>query len=188
MELVYSSAADNAKLELTSGVTVRGEAVTLLLLTTELSALGTFVSRYGSVADGGNKCHTPGDSVGVVLLSGEFHVVRIESTPLTLGLLFLPAEAEVLCEGGTSILVRGELVSSLESIGSEVSELIKVSSLFAGEKGKNTLTKFFNGAGEEKTAELEAEAGEGFVQADIAMENEAILAVQGSKMLAITAR
>jgi hypothetical protein len=87
-----------------SGVVIEGKGVTLLLLTTELSALGTFTLDYTNYREpkSGATCQTAGDAAGVILVKGEFHLVPLEvSAALPLGILFL----ECLTKRGFGMLL-----------------------------------------------------------------------------------
>jgi hypothetical protein len=172
-----------------SGVTLSGTGVTLALATAELSALGTFTSTFTKVKNTeGVECNTTGDATGVVLVKGEFHLVPISLSPLTIGTLFLVSESEITCPGGVSVVVRGNLISSLNGIGSEATELTGFGGELKGEKGKQNLSEYYNDGGTKIKAKLESEAGAGFVASDENVSEEVKLTVAGSKMLVITGR
>jgi hypothetical protein len=172
-----------------SGVTLSGTGVTLALETTELSALGTFKSTFTKVKSSeGIECNTAGDAKGVVLVKGEFHLVPINLSPLSTGTLFLVSEAEIECPGGVNVVVRGALISSLNGIGSETTELTGFGGELKGSKGKQNLSEYYNVAGTKVKAKLESEAGVGFVMSDENISEEVKLTVEGSKMLVITGR
>jgi hypothetical protein len=172
-----------------SGVTLKGEGVTLLLLTTELSALGTFNTDFTNVTTPeGKPCNSTGDASKVVLVKGEFHLVPINLSPLTLGILFLVSEFEIECEGGLDLVVRGNVLGSVNGIGSEGTELTGFGGVLEGSKGKNNINEYYNDAGTKIKTALEAEAGAGFTASDENVEGELGLSVLGSQMLVITGR
>ena len=181
----------NTSLGTASGVTLKGKGVTLLLLVKELSALGSFTADFTNVEETKHaiKCNTTGDVEGVVLLSGEFHVVPLEvSAALPLGVLFLVSEFEINCPGGTNTVVRGNTLSSLEDLGTETTELTKVLGTLEGANGVPDITHYFNDGGTEIKAKLESESGAGFVATDEDVEGPVDLSVLGSQMIVITNR
>jgi hypothetical protein len=177
------------KLGSSTGVTLSGTGVTLLLKTAELSALGTFTTVFTKVKNSeGDECSSSGDAKGVVLVSGEFHLVPISLSPLTLGILFLVSELEIACTAGVSPLVRGNVIGSINGIGSEATELTGFGGKLEGELGKQNISEYYNDGGTKIKAKLESEAGTGFAAADENVEGEVKLEVAGSKMLTITNR
>lgn len=175
-----------------AGAVLEGAGATLLLLAKELSALGTFTSDFTSVEEPKtkDKCHTTGDAEGVMLSSGEYHLVPLEvSGALPLGILYLISEFETTCTGGIDVLFRGNMLSSLEGIGSESTELCGASTTLEGsETGKPDLSTYFNDGGTKITTKLETEAGAGFVQSDVDVTESISLSVLGSQMILITNR
>jgi hypothetical protein len=172
-----------------SGVTLSGEGVTLLLSVAELSALGTFTTDFTNVQNSaGVKCHSSGDASGVVLVGGDVHLVYTNLSPLTLGILFLVSEFEVECPGGTSTLVRGNVIGSIGGIGSEATELTGFSGTLVGANGKQEISEYYNSTGTKIKAKLEGESGSGFVASDENVEGVVGLSVLGSQMVVITGR
>jgi hypothetical protein len=169
-----------------SGAVLGGNGVTLLLLTTELSGLGTFTADFTNVNNPNNKenCHSTGDVSGVVLLGGEFHLVL---SPNNLGILFLVSEFEITC-GSLSLLVRGNLLGGLTNIGGEANELTGVGGVLEGKEGKQNISEYFNDGGTKVKAKLETEAGAGFVASAENVTGELVLSVLGSQMIVITNR
>jgi hypothetical protein len=172
-----------------SGVALEGKGATLLLLLGELSALGTFTWDYTNVLDpfNGNQCNTLGDAAGVVLVPGEFHLVQINLNPLMVGLLYLISFTEIRC-GGTIILLRGRMLSTVVGIGNEGTELGGLGVTLVGKEGKQELSEYYNTGGTRIKAELELEPGSGFVDADANIEGELGASVLGSQMYVITGR
>jgi hypothetical protein len=178
------------KLASASGVALEGTGVTLLLVTKELSALGTFTSDFTKVIDPNNskECSTTGDATGVVLIGGEFHLVPLENAaPSKLGILFLVSEATITC-GTLEVVVRGNVIGSVNGIGSEGTELTGFGGVLEGKEGKQNISEYFNDGGTKVKAKLESESGAGFVGADENVAGEVKLAVEGSKMVVISPR
>jgi hypothetical protein len=173
-----------------SGIALEGKGVTLLLLTTELSALGTFTSDFTEVVEPlQNKCHTSGDAEGVVLVGGEFHLVPTNLSPLNLGTLFLVTEFVIICPIAGNITVHGNVLGSLNGIGSEGTELTGFSGTLKGENGKQQLSEYYNDGGTKVKTKLISESSlTGVTEADENVEGELGLSVLGSQMVVITGR
>jgi hypothetical protein len=186
VHLQGSLASASTGLETSSGSVLKGTGVTLLLLTTELSALGTFNADFTSVENVEKiKCHSGGDAAGVVLLGGEFHLVL---SPQNLGILFLVSEFEVECPGGVNVLLRGNVLGGLTGIGGQSTELTSVGGVVEGSKGKQNISEYFNAGGTKIKAKLEAEAGTGFTAASENVSGTVTLSVLGSQMIVISNR
>jgi hypothetical protein len=173
------------------GVILEGEGVTLLLLTTELSALGTFMLDYTNYEEPktGAKCQTAGDAAGVILVKGEFHLVPLEvSAALPLGILFLVSEFEFRCKESLEFEERGATLGTLENIGTENQELTTLATTLEGELGKPNVKSYFNDGGTKIEPKLEIELGTGFVAADLDVVGQLGLSVLGSQMIRITNR
>jgi hypothetical protein len=183
-----SKATAKTALETSGGGVLTGEGVTLLLLTTELSALGTFTSDFTKVVQEAKPCHTLGDAEGVVLLGGEFHLVPISLSPLNIGILFLVTEFEIECPTGVNVLVRGNVLGSVEGIGSEGTELTGFSGVLLGEKGKQKISEYYNDGGTKIKTKLESEVGSGFTASSQQVGEPVGLQVLGSQMIVITGR
>jgi hypothetical protein len=172
-----------------SGVSISGSGITLLLSVTELSALGTFSIAITNYENNEKvKCNTAGDAGGVLLLPGEFHLVPISLAPLTLGILFLLSEFEIICPKGVVPIGRGNVIASVNDIGSEGTELAGFSSGLSGELGKQNISEYYNDGGTKIKAKLELEAGAGFVAASLNVAGELGLSALGSKMILIKGR
>jgi hypothetical protein len=171
-----------------SGVVFAGNGVTLLLLTTELSALGTFDATFTNVEDpnNGGTCNNVGQTKGTgnVLVTGEFHVVL---GPVGLVILFLLTFLEMEC-GTFAPEVRGDVLGSVQNAGSEGTELTSLAGELTGREGKQTLSEYFNSGGTIVKAKLETEAGSGFVTTSQNTEGQMGLSVLGSQMIVITGR
>lgn len=188
---IHLQFGDNGKtkslLETITGAALHGEGLLLLLLTKELSSLGTYEALFLNVIGPLPKttnCNTEGDKKGEVLTTGTFHVVYIKLTPLTLGIAFLTAPVTIKCEK-TTTKVEGCALSTLEAAEGE---LTKVSGELKGEKGKNNLTKYFNSEGKEVECKLLSNFGTGNQQSDEVVAEPIPLEVLEGKMFEITGR
>ena len=117
--------ADNGatvtKLESGAGTQLEGKGVSILLLTGELTALGTFRADFLNVTRSGTNCNSVGDATNVVLTEGSFHIVYTNLSPLTLGTLFLPKTVIIDC-GKLEIEVKGDVIAGMNGIGTEATE------------------------------------------------------------------
>jgi hypothetical protein len=173
-----------------SGVALEGVGFLLLLLTEELTSLGTFEALFTKVKDpnNGSECNTAGDALGELLLRGTFHIVYTSLSPLTLGILYLVAPVALTC-GTLTIELKGSLLSPLNGAGTEDTELISVLSALRGNgKGKPSLTTYYNDEGAAKKAKLEAELGAGFVETALEVAAEVTLLALKTNMFVITNR
>ena len=172
-----------------AGNFAQGSGVTLLLLSTALSGLGTFTYTFTSfTAFGSRDCRTFGLVFGVVVISGEYHVVPLNTTG-SVGLLFLVPKTTIECEGPNEIVLQGSAISSI-SAGTENQELTSVGGKLEGSKGKSTISEFINDTGSKIKAKLEVEinrSGE-FLNSAVNINEELILGVLGSKMVVVTGR
>jgi hypothetical protein len=184
-----SKAAAETALTTTGGGVLNGTGVTLLLLTTELSGLGTFTSDFTNVENPEKiKCNSVGDAKGVVLVGGEFHLVPISLSPLNIGILFLVTEFEVECPAGINVLIRGNVLATVNNIGSEGTELTGFSGALLGTKGVQKISEYYNDGGTKIKTSLESEAGAGFTKSAQNVTEEVPLQVLGSQMIVITGR
>jgi hypothetical protein len=170
-------------------VPITSEGFTLLLLTTELSALGTFNMDFGKVvSENAVPCNTAGDLEGVVLAKGEFHLVPINLAPLTLGILFLVSQFEIECPGSVGYVVRGNVAGSLNNIGTEATELTGLGTTVAAINRRQQISEYYNDGGTKIKTKLEIEAGAGFEATSLTVNAEIGLSVLGSQMIVITNR
>jgi hypothetical protein len=129
----------------TGGGKLEGKGVSVLLLTTELTSLGTFSSTFLAVKKGTTPCNSVGDAKEVVLVKGEFHIVYIHLSPketLTIGAAFLVEPLSIECAAVT-VKVLGCALAGVEGLGQE--DVTTILGLLQGdEKGKNLLTKYWD--------------------------------------------
>jgi hypothetical protein len=170
-----------------SGVTLEGKGVALLLLATELSALGTFSSTFKEVkVPGGASCKTGSEPAGTVLTTGEYHVVPLNLTG-TLGILFLVTFVELTC-GATKLKVRGNTVGTILKAGEEDTQLEELGGDLEGSLGKPNVTSYYNDGGTLVTTSLETDAGLEFVKSDENVAGEVIVTALNNEMFEITGR
>jgi hypothetical protein len=165
---IHMNFSDNGttktRLETTGTEALKGEGLLVLLLTTELSALGNFEALFLNVKEGKTSCNSVGDKAGEVLTKGEFHIVYPSLSPLTLGVAFLVEEVVIEC-AKLKIKVKGCALASITHPKNSSEDVELVTSELLGEKGKNTLTKYDNDEGNQVGCKLEANFGTGFLQA-----------------------
>ena len=80
---------------------------------------------FFEIKDGTKKCNSTGDKTATVLTEGSFHLVYTNLSPLEMGILYLPNEVTMECEGTNSKL-KGSISSSLNAAGTEITELTGV--------------------------------------------------------------
>jgi len=183
--------ADNSKtptrLLTTGGSELSGKGFEVLLLLNAASgSLGPGEVLFLNVETlpGKVKCNTIGDVSGEVLLTGEWHVVPIATSPLVNGVAFLLTNLVVITCGTTKVDVRGCSITKITAENGK--QLESTGGILKGTNGiaaqreylndnaeatKCVLSSEFSNVG--KFAEAEEEVNEG---------NEFTLTAQGSKM------
>jgi hypothetical protein len=175
-------------LRTTGGSQLKGEGLSVLLLWTELSALGTWAADFLKVKNGTTPCNTTGDAKEVVLVSGEVHVVPLPPKgSKEVGGLFLFKEFTIECEK-VKVKVRGSAISSITDPKAEECVELLTGALVGDKKGKNTLTKYLNDNGEETEGILEANFGTGYLQASEEVGEAIHFSVLEKKMFLISGR
>jgi hypothetical protein len=172
-----------------SGIAIEGKGVTLLLLTSELSALGQFtavITHYEEPL--GGACNTPGDASGVILMHGEFHLVPTSLSPLALGILFLVSEFFIECPVDGREAIFGRMLGGLNDIGSEATELTGFGTTLVGRDSEQQLSEYYNDGGTRIRTKLISESSLGIDEIDENVEGDLGLSVLGSRMLVITNR
>jgi len=105
--------ADNSKtptaLEDSFGDLLTGKGIEIALELTALGALGSFTVDALNVKDVEivEECHTSGNEAGTVLVTGEWHLVPITTTPLLNGIAFLLKNLVLMTCGIDKIDVKG---------------------------------------------------------------------------------
>jgi len=162
-EPLHLNFGDNSEtptaLEDTSGNILKGKGVgVLLLLDAALGALGIFELHFLNVERVATEtCKTEGDSAGEVLVTGEWHVVPISTTPLVNGIAFLLTHLVVIECGTKKVDVKGCALAEILAKNGEDVESTK--GKINGASGKAELTKYINDAGSNANCHLEEEFG-----------------------------
>ena len=186
LHLDYSS--ETVKSKLSNPVeTLEGEGLEALVLCKELTSLCEYKVDVKHVknAVSKNECKTEGDAAGVVLVTGnEAHFVAyLASGVLKLGLLFLMAEFKAEC-GTLKIKIKGSMLASV-GVTTESDHTEVGIGLTGNEKGKPTLTTYYNDSKEEVKAKLEANFGAGYKEGAEEIAGEPVLKALEGKMFAI---
>jgi hypothetical protein len=185
------------KLSSGTGKSLTGEGFLLLYLTKELTALGTFEALFLKVENAKKtKCNSVADKAGEVLTRGTFHVVYTSlngsTQGLQLGVLYLVQPFEIECGTEEFPLVRGSLLSSINSsgtgTGSTSNELTTLSGASPGNGAGVPTIKFYdNESGVAQLAKLETNFGTGFVTTAEEITETTVTALEG-KMFVISSR
>jgi hypothetical protein len=179
------------ELSTNAGSRLTGTGVSLLLLTLELSALGSFSSTFLAVKRTTEECHSVGDQQGVVLVAGEFHIVLGPGgTKKLLYILFLVTRFIIICESGLELEVQGSTLGTFALNGEVETEEYEVSrGKLEGKKGIQALSEYFNDGGTIVKAVLLSEiGGAGFVPSAQNVAGELILTTLNGKMYTVTGR
>jgi|GEM_PF-6267570 len=156
-EGVSTKAAESVVIETESGSRATAEQLQLTMKLEALSALGPIALDFINVIEPKTKsfCNTEGDATGVVLVTGEYHVVDTKLSPLTAALLIL------LPLGGTTTFTCGKLklkVTGTLLLNLNVKSAEEVTSFGTWPKciakGRQDTTTYFNDAGTELTKQL----------------------------------
>ncbi len=192
LHLNYTSPTVETVFEEASGGHLKTVGLTLLLLTGELTALGTFRADFTNFTfwTSLHKCNSPSDATGVVLMQGSFHVVYTNLSPLLMGVLYLPKEVEVSCEG-FNFNLRGSVITSLNAEGTDTTELTNVSGalLKGATAGSQQISEYYNDAGTKLVAKLESNASATFLKTNLQILNTVpLLTALSPNMFVITSR
>jgi hypothetical protein len=189
---IHSQFSNNEKtkslLEDTSGNRLESTGgLAMLMLMAELSSLGTYTATFSKVKTESRSCSTSGDASGVILVSGTGQMVLLAGKT-TLGVLYLQPKVTIECEG-VKVKVEGSALSSLQSTGTESTELSQLGGILKGAgKGKAELTKYINDSGTESAALLLANFGTGLLESDESVEEEVTATALEGKMFVISPR
>jgi len=189
LHLNYGSTTVNSELETTAGGLLKGVGLKVLFLIGELSALGTFRADFLDVKDGAKLCMSTGDEDGTVLTEGSFHVVYTNLSPLLMGVLYLPSQVVIECEG-TNATVKGSILSSFIAEGNTLTELTSVSGqlLKGASAGKPKIEEYYNDAGTKVKAKLETTTGGSTKESNEVVEGTPVFSALGGKMFVVTSR
>jgi hypothetical protein len=169
------------------GSELTGTLVLLLLLLTELSALGEFIAEFTGVKEKTNPCKTSGAASGTVVTKGEWHLVLLVGGA-SYGIVFLPSSVVIECgePAKTKIHVKGAAVALVTKlkVGEDQTE---IGGVLEGSKGKNNITEYLNSSGTATKGTLESNFGLGFEQSDENVTGEITLKVLNEKMIVVQA-
>jgi hypothetical protein len=176
-----------AELETAIGEKLTAKSVTLKTELKELAALGPVTYTFTGVEEPRSKtlCKLPEPALpfdGILLFTGEFHVVYIKTEPLTAAMLMLFGEQLIECNSGKlKIKVKAPVIIKLEKVtaGTDVSEYGLVANCMA--KGKQELREYFTDEGKLMKAILLANFGLGFEEACYRASKEMV--VKSTKMI-----
>lgn len=139
------------EIETEIGEKMTATAVTIRTELTELSSLGPDTIKFSGVKEPKTKtsCKTANTTVeGEVLSSGEYHVVDVNESPLTVAMLLLFPELVVECnKGKLKIKTKPPVIVKVEKVnsGTDVTEYGLV--VNCTPKGKQELKEYFNDEG-----------------------------------------
>ena len=141
------------------------------------------------IKDGTKKCNSTGDKTATVLTEGSFHLVYTNLSPLEMGILYLPNEVTMECEGTNSKL-KGSILSSLNAAGAEITELTGVAwRLTKGSSaGKPAIEEYYNDAGTKVKAKFETTTGGTTKESNEIVQGEPVATALEGKMFVITSR
>ncbi len=167
LEGVVTKASEAFFLQTASGAKLSSSQYKLLVDITKLSGLGTFDAHIPGLLEVGAEeekpCTTTGDTMGTVLIKGEFHLVYGSTTTLNLLLLFLVPSLSLVCKNKsveTTVKVEGSLVAEVkpEASGLDVTT-ISVKLRCSKTAGKPEITEYLNVNEEAISASLKSNLG-----------------------------
>jgi hypothetical protein len=178
----------------TTGTTaIKGSGLLLLLLTEQLTSLGSFELLFNSILNptGAASCisenGTTKDGSGLILTLGTFHIVLVPPHG-SLGLLFLLQPLKVIC-GGITIHLRGSILSLItNATGTEGTEYTGLTVVLKGTAGKPEVTEYINEGGTIVNAHLETDFGAEFTESAEVVESPVTATALEGKMFVIKPR
>jgi hypothetical protein len=179
------------KLSNAKGGKLEGTGLLLLLLTVELSSLGSFEVLFLKVVEpkDGDSCITAGDHSGEVLLKGSFHIVPTSAAGEP-AILYLFAPFDLTC-GPLLAELEGSLLTPIvfKSGSTESESLTSLCVISTGNgKGVSTVTEYINDNGTKVKATLKSELGSGLGQSAIEVTGEVCPEALGGKMFQVLQR
>ena len=186
LHLNYENAQVKSELETTAGGLLEGEGLKVLSLSGES---GTFRVDIFEVRDGTRKCNTVGDKAPTVLVEGSFHLVYTSLSPLYMGVLDLPNEVTIECEG-TNLKIKGDTLASLNAAGSDETELNGTGNQLkkGSTAGKPAIEEYYNDEGVKVKAKLETTTGGTTKESSLIVDGEPNFTALEGKMFVITSR
>jgi hypothetical protein len=169
-----------------SAVTIKCTSSTTTMTATSKKA-GTFTMTLHGCAEEAAKCNTAGSESGVVVLGGEYSLVRLSSE--NAGALLLVTEKEATCST-LKVKIKGGVIAPITPIDQAAKEF---ELLPAGSKGSQEIKEYENEAGEKVKKTLEVNAGLGFSAAALETIEDKLTAAKETKVsflvnLTLTAR
>jgi hypothetical protein len=184
------------ELQTTAAQALKGSGLLLLLLTEQLTSLGSFEVLFTSVLNpgGASSCisenGTTKDASGLVLTLGTFHIVLVPPHG-SLGILFLVQPLKIIC-GGITVHVRGSVLSLITNAtgteGTEYTGLTGELKAKSGEAGVPEVTEYINEGGTIVKANLESDFGSEFVSSAEVVETTVTATALEGKMFVIKPR
>jgi len=160
--VLVEGSAGKGVLETAAGLAIKCGSVTILA-DFESASLGTFHLHFKEcVNSAGEKCETPSDETGVILVLGEFHLVYDSLSPtLGVALLLLIPQFHINCLGLLKplLLIVGNILILIENPGTTLKPPIKL--IVKQTKGVPADRHWWNDTPTEQTAKLETKINEG---------------------------
>jgi hypothetical protein len=175
------------------GGRLEGTGLLLLLLTVELSSLGSFEVLFLKVVEpkSGDTCITEGDHSGEVLLKGSFHIVPTTTTGAP-AILYLFAPFQMTCGPLLAEFEGSSLSPIVFKAGSTESESLTSLCVVSEGNGKGiaTVTEYINDNGTKVKATLKSEllGGGGLGQSALEVTGQICPEALGGKMFQVLQR
>ncbi len=119
--------------------------------------LGKFTIDFKSCTLGGKECHSEGDAEGIILVGGEYHLVRLGAGKA--GIWFLVNEVKIVCKFlSTKAAVKGNVLGGVEPVGTKTTSFTLSVNV---NTGKQEFTEFENNEGVKEKAKLEGSVNGG---------------------------
>jgi hypothetical protein len=169
------------------GEKLEGTLVLLLLLLTELSALGNFIAVFTGVKEKTNPCKTSGATKEEAVTTGEWHLVLLVGGT-KYGIVFLPSSDVLECgePTKTKIHVKGAGIAEVTKV-TLGTDLTKLGGILEGSKGKDNITEYLNNSGSATKGIIETNFGTGFEQSMMSVTGEMTLEVLNKQMIEVQA-
>ncbi len=159
VETKFKGTSGKGKLNLT-GAEIKCESGTNEGSATS-TQLGTFTIDFKSCSLGGKECHSEGDTEGIILVKGEYHLVRLGAEKA--GIWFLVNEVKITCKFlSTKTAVKGNVLGKIEPVNSKTTSFTLPVNVV---EGKQEVTEFENNEGVKEKAKLEGSVNGGAFKA-----------------------
>jgi len=165
-------------LETELGEKILAREIKIKIELAELTSLGLATVDLTEAVEkvlGGPKCNTVGDAAGTVLINGEYHIIDLSTSPLTIAFLLLFPELTLEC-GKVKVKVRGPLIAAITKVtsGTDVTQFGIAAKCAAG-KGKQELKEYLNDEGAKTKGAATANFGLGFETACVSTGVEVVI-------------